>query len=322
MLAVMANSQARSSTNVQGILTMLAAVASFAVMDACIKRLVETYPAIQVTFLRGVASLPFLLGSVAVFGRWRDFIPQRWMLHVVRGVLAFIVLWLFVFSVKFLSLGDAYAIFMSAPLLITALSVPMLGERVGWRRWAAVLVGLAGVMVMLKPSSGGWISIGGLAALAAAFGYAVNAITIRILRHSDTGAATILWSLLVMTTLSGLGALPSWTDVHWNHFGWILIMGIAGALGQHFITSAFRCAAPSVIAPLEYTALAWAMVFDYVIWLVVPTAQMLVGATIIVASGIYVFRREKQSVQQRLGGRATDTEPPSVVVQSSATKDG
>ena len=283
----------RNPTNVQGILAMLAAVASFAVMDACIKRLVESYPAIQVTYLRGIASLPFLLAATAIFGRWRDLVPRRWILHLVRGVLAFIVLWLFVFSVKFLSLGDAYAIFMSAPLLITALSVPMLRERVGWRRWAAVVVGLLGVMIMLKPTGGGWISIGGLAALAAAFGYAINAITIRILKQSDTGAATILWSLLVMTVLSGLGAIPTWTPLQWHHVILIVVMGIAGAFGQHFITFAFRLATPSVIAPLEYTALAWAMVFDYFLWLVVPTTQMLVGATIIVSSGIYVFRRER-----------------------------
>ena len=285
--------EARTSTNVQGVLAMIAAVASFAVMDACMKRLVETYPSIQVTYLRGAASLPFLLAATAIFGRWRDLVPRRWMLHLVRGVLAFVVLWLFVFSVKFLSLGDAYAIFMSAPLLITALSVPMLRERVGWRRWVAVVVGLVGVMIMLKPSGGGWISVGGLAALAAALGYAFNAITIRILRQSDTGAATILWSLLVMTALSGLGAIPGWIALQAPHAGWIVVMGIAGAFGQYFITHAFRCAAPSVLAPLEYTALAWAMVFDYFLWLVVPTTQMLMGATIIVSSGIYVFRRER-----------------------------
>ena len=281
------------STHVRGVVAMLFATACFAVMDVCIKRLVESYPAVQVTFLRGVSSLPFLLGAIGMFGQWRDLKPHRWGLHVVRGALAFIVLWLFVFSVKFLSLGDAYAIFMSAPLLITALSMPILGEHVGWRRWIAVIVGLIGVFITIRPTGGGWLTIGGLAAFGAALGYAFNAITIRVLKQSDTGAATIVWALAILTLLSGLAAIPSWQPLRWEHWSWIAVLGIAGALGQHFITSAFRSAPPSVIAPLEYTALAWAMAFDFALWSVLPSSHMLVGASIIIASGVYVFRRER-----------------------------
>jgi drug/metabolite transporter (DMT)-like permease len=283
------------SGSLRGILSMLAAVAAFAIMDVSIKRLVETYPAIQVTFLRGFASIPFLLAGTALFGRWRDLIPRRWKLHVVRGVLAAAVLWLFVYAVKLLSLGDAYSIFMSAPLLITALSVPLLHERVGWRRWLAVIVGLIGVLVILKPSGNEWVSLGGLAAFAAALGYAVNAITIRILQRTDTGAATIIWSLLVLTLISGAFSISGWLPIRGQDAGWILSLGISGAMGQYLITYAFRSAAPSVLAPLEYTALAWGMLFDYLIWLTTPTNRMLVGASIIVASGLYVFHRERRA---------------------------
>jgi drug/metabolite transporter (DMT)-like permease len=117
------------SASLRGILSMLAAVAAFAIMDVSIERLVETYPAIQVTFLRGFASIPFLLAGTALFGRWSDLIPRRWKLHVVRGVLAAAVLWLFVYSVKLLSLGDAYSIFMvniSSPTRSVALRLPCL----------------------------------------------------------------------------------------------------------------------------------------------------------------------------------------------------
>jgi drug/metabolite transporter (DMT)-like permease len=283
------------SGSLRGILSMLAAVAAFAIMDVSIKRLVETYPAIQVTFLRGFASIPFLLAGTALFGRWSDLIPRRWKLHVVRGVLAAAVLWLFVYAVKLLSLGDAYSIFMSAPLLITALSVPLLHERVGWRRWLAVIVGLIGVLVILKPSGNQWVSLGGLAAFAAALGYAVNAITIRILQRTDTGAATIIWSLLVLTLISGAFSISGWLPIRVQDAGWILSLGVSGAMGQYLITYAFRSAAPSVLAPLEYTALAWGMLFDYLIWLTTPTNRMLVGASIIVASGLYVFRRERRA---------------------------
>jgi drug/metabolite transporter (DMT)-like permease len=281
------------TTNLRGILAMLAAVTTFAVMDVLLKRLVEEYPAIQVTFLRGAASLPLLLAANAAFGRWRDLIAKRWGLHVLRGFLSVTLLWCFVYAVSQLSLANAYTIFMSAPLLITALSVPMLGERVGWRQWLAVFVGLAGVIIVLKPTGTGLVTLGGLAALASAIGYALNAITIRILTRTDTSAATVFWSLCFLTIIAGLLAGTRWVPVLWEHWYLIVGLGITGAAGQYFITEAFRLAAPPVVAPLEYTALAWGMLFDWLLWATAPGLRMLVGAFIIVASGIYVINRER-----------------------------
>ena len=177
----------------------------------------------QVTFLRGAASLPFLLAANALFGRWRDLLAKRWHLHVIRGFLSVGLLWCFVYAMGQLSLANAYTIFMSAPLLIVALSVPMLGERVGWRQWLAVLAGLIGVIIVLKPTGAGLVTIGGLAALASAIGYAVSAITIRILTRTDSAAATVFWSLLFLTIISGLIASLRWVPVQWDH--WPLIVG-------------------------------------------------------------------------------------------------
>jgi drug/metabolite transporter (DMT)-like permease len=275
---------------------MFAAVATFSVMDVTMKHLVESYPSVQVTFLRGIASLPFLIAAVGVFGRWKDLIPQRWSLHLVRGLLSVVTLWGFIYAVSLLSLADAYTIFMSAPLLITALSVPLLGEHVGARRWVAVGVGLCGVIVVLKPSGAGLITIGGLAALASALGYALSALTIRILSRTDSGASTVVCALSIMTVISGALAIDGWIALQWQHWSWILGLGISGALGQYFITEAFRRAPPPVIAPLEYTALAWGMFFDWLIWTTAPSSRMLVGATIIIASGLYVIHRERFAV--------------------------
>jgi drug/metabolite transporter (DMT)-like permease len=281
------------TTNLRGILSMLAAVTTFAVMDVLLKRLVEEYPAIQVTFLRGAASLPLLLAANAIFGRWRDLVAKRWRLHLLRGFLSVALLWCFVYAVSQLSLANAYTIFMSAPLLITALSVPMLGERVGWRQWLAVFAGLAGVIIVLKPSGTGLVTIGGLAALASAIGYALNAITIRILTRTDSSAATVFWSLLFLTVISGLIASASWVPVRWDHWPMIVGLGITGAAGQYFITEAFRLAPPPVVAPLEYTALAWGMMFDWLLWATAPGVRTLIGAFVIVASGIYIINRER-----------------------------
>jgi drug/metabolite transporter (DMT)-like permease len=283
-----------ASSNLRGILSMFGAVAMFALMDVAMKRLVETYPAMQVSFLRGAASLPFLLAATGLFGRWRDLIPRRWSLHVVRGVLGVVVLWGFVYAVSILSLADAYSIFMSVPLLITALSVPMLGEHVGWRRWIAVAVGLAGVLVVLKPTSSSVVTLGGLAALASAFSYAVSSVTIRVLSRTDSAAATVVLSLAIVTLISGLLAITNWVPLRWEHWPWIAGVGIAGAIGQHFITEAFRRAPAGVIAPLEYTALMWGMTFDWLLWYAIPSARMLTGAAIIVGSGLYVIYRDRR----------------------------
>lgn len=277
---------------------MLAAVATFGVMDLGMKRLAETYPAMQVTFIRGAASLPFILLATAWFGRWRDLVPNRWGLHLLRGVLQVTTLYFFVFAVARLSLANAYAIFMSAPLLITALSVPFFGERVGWHRWLAVVAGMIGVLVVVRPGGagmefGGMAVLGGLAAIASAVAYALGALLIRVLQPTETSAATMFWALSLTAALAGVLALAGWVTVRWDHWGWITLMGFSGALGQHFLTEAFRVAAPSVIAPLEYTALAWGMLFDWLLWMTVPNARMLIGASIIVASGLYVIHRER-----------------------------
>ncbi|MDY6948877.1 MAG: DMT family transporter, partial [Pseudomonadota bacterium] len=282
----------------RGILFMLAAVAVFSVMDVSMKRLAETYPAMQVTFIRALASLPFIVLATAWFGRIQDFRANRWGLHLLRGVLQVTTLYFFVYAVRRLSLANAYTIFMSAPLLITALSVPFFGERVGWHRWLAVVAGMIGVLVVVRPSGAGMepgrmAALGALAAIAAAAAYALGALLIRVLQPTETSAATMFWALFLTACFAGVLCVAGWVPVLWDHWHWIAIIGLSGALGQHFLTEAFRLAAPSVVAPLEYTALAWGMTFDWLLWLTAPNARMLIGAGIIVASGLYVIHRER-----------------------------
>lgn len=276
---------------------MLTAVATFSVMDLSIKQLSAWYPEMQVTFLRGAASLPLLIVATLIQGKSRELIPHRWDLHLIRGVLGVLMLWLFVFAVKALSLADAYSLFMSAPLMMTALSVPLLKEHVGWRRWCAVLVGLIGVIVVLRPSGTNLITLGGLAALGSALGYAISALTIRILSRTDSGAATVIWSLVFITLISGAFCIAGWVPIQSVHLPWIVSLGVSGAIGQHLITRAFRAANPAVLAPLEYTALAWGMLFDWIFWATVPGSRMLVGASIIIASGLYVIHRERTTAR-------------------------
>lgn len=276
----------------RAVLVMLAAVALFALMDAGLKTLSERYPPFQVATLRGAASLPLVLAwSLATVG-WKPLLRVRWPLHVLRGVIGIAMMAAFVYALKRMPLSTAYTIFFVAPLLITAMSVPFLGERVGPRRWTAIGIGLLGVLVVLRPSGAGMISAAGLAVLLAAFGYAVSAITVRLLARSDSNQAMVVWLLALMALGAGLLAWPDWRPVRHDDAWLIAGIGVVGALGQYAITHAFRHGEASLLAPLEYTALVWGVLLDAFVWGVLPDSITWLGAGIIIASGLYLMRRE------------------------------
>ena len=280
----------------QGIVSMLAAAAFFAGMDAILKLFAGYYPPVQVSAMRGAASIPFVLLPLVLTGRLRELRPVRWPLHVLRGALGIIMLVTFVYAVRALSLANAYAVFLVAPLLIAALSVPILGERVDRKRWIAILVGLAGVLVMLRPSTAGFVSLGALAAFASATCYAVSAITSRVLLRTDTTVSIVFGFLVSLTVFAGILAWPGWVALRSDHWGWLAAMGVLGALGQHFIIDAFRHAPASVLAPFEYTALLWGALIDWFAWATLPTLNILIGGGIVVVTGVYLVRRERQPV--------------------------
>jgi drug/metabolite transporter (DMT)-like permease len=281
------------SSNLTGIVAMLAAVGLFALMDVVLKLLAPRYPPLQVAALRGAASLPlvaiWVLSSVGLPSLWR----VRWSLHLLRGALGLGMITSFTYALRSLPLSTAYTLFFVAPLLITALSVPVLGERVGPRRWSAIAIGLVGVLVVLRPSAEGMVTWAGLAVLAAAAGYAFSAITVRVLSRTDSTQSMVFWLLLMIGIGAGALAAPGWVPIQTSDWRLIAALGLSGALGQVAITEAFRRTEASVNAPLEYTALAWGVGFDALLWGVLPDRITWLGAAIIVASGLYLIRRER-----------------------------
>lgn len=276
----------------RGILAMLVAVAAFAVMDAAIKELVQTYTPWQVASLRGLMSIPFFLFGVAVAGQWRDLVPNRWTMHIVRGVIAVVMLLAFIYSVQELPLATAYGIFLSAPLLITALSAVVLREYVGWHRWAAIVCGLAGVIVILNPESTGIVTLAGLAAFSSALCYAVAALMIRRLSQTDATLSIGFSFIVIVSVVTGVAAYPNWAPLLMQHWPWFVALGASGAIGQYLLIYAFKQASATIIAPFEYTALLWGIAFDWALWSTAPTVRVLCGAGIVIASGLYVIYRE------------------------------
>jgi drug/metabolite transporter (DMT)-like permease len=289
------------SQRLRAVLLMLAAVAVFALMDAGLKTLSTHYPPFQVAALRGASSLPLVLAWALATVGGRALLQARWSLHLLRAVLGIAMMASFVYALRTLPLSTAYSIFFVAPLLITALSVPFLKEYVGPRRWTAIAIGLLGVLVVLRPSGegvlvGGVPSLAGLAVLLAALGYAISAITVRVLARTDSTQAMVVWLMALMALGAGALAAPGWVPLRLEHAWVIAGIGIGGALGQYAITEAFRLGEASLIAPLEYTALVWGVALDLALWGVLPDAVTWLGAGIIVASGLYLLHREKVHV--------------------------
>jgi len=286
----------------RGILSMLAAVAFFSFMDAQLKLLAAHYPPLQVSFLRGATSLPFVLLPILLRGRLARLRPVNVRLHLLRGVLSVVMLGSFVYAVRESSLATTYSIFMCAPLVVAALSAQMLGERVTRLQWTAIGVGLAGVLLMLRPEGAQWISIGSVAAVVAALCYSLAVITLRVLARTDTTESMVFSFTFLLAVGAGLLSIPGWTTVLLAHWPLLVGIGLFGSLGQHFITEAFRNAPASVVTPFEYTALLWGVLLDLVVWGVLPGAITLVGGAIVIGAGLFLIRREA-------GLRSRDDEP-------------
>jgi drug/metabolite transporter (DMT)-like permease len=272
---------------------MLAAVAAFSFMDALLKLLAAHYPPMQVAMLRGATSLPFTVLPVLLAGRLQELRPRRWRMHLLRGVLSVVVLGGFIYAVRVLSLANAYSVFLSAPLIVAALSVPVLKERINWRNWLAIIVGLGGVLIMLRPSASGLNMVGTLAALLGATAYACSALAVRVLTRTDTTVSVVFWTIGLMTVFTGAIAVPGWVAIEPAHWKWLLAMGLLAAIAQYLLTEAFRSAPPSVVVPFEYTALLWGMAIDRVVWHVSPSARVCCGGALVIASGLYLIWHER-----------------------------
>ncbi|RYF79859.1 MAG: DMT family transporter [Comamonadaceae bacterium] len=278
----------------RGIAAMLLACAFFACMDALLKTLAGHYPPLQVMALRGLTALPL----VCVYIAWRREAAGvfnrrlRWRLHLLRATLNMTMLVLFVYGLQTLGLAEAYTLAFVAPLLMVLIAVPMLGESVQPRHWWAIGLGFVGVLVALRPEQGAFLSMGAVAILVAAVCYALSNMLGRLISRTESSAALVFWTTAGMALGGSTLAAPNWVPIQPEHT-WVLAgLAISGFLGQMTIAEAFRHGQAAAIAPFEYSALAWALVLDWLFWHTVPDAWTLGGATIIVASGIYLVRGE------------------------------
>ncbi len=274
-----------------GIGLALLAFALFSSMDATIKWLSAGYPVHQMLFFNAA----FALVPVGLM-TWRagglsDLRTGRLGLHLLRGACGMIAAFSAFTAYSLMPLADAYAILFATPLLITVLSVPLLGETVRWRRWSAVLVGFAGVLVMLQPGSGSLDFAAGAAMLAASAS-ALSVVLVRKLAATETTASIAFYTnataAAVTACLLPFGFVPpSLADL-----ALMAVAGLSGGSAVMLLIAGYRRAQAAVVAPFQYSQMLWGVLLGFLVWGDVPAQAVVLGATIVVASGLYILYRE------------------------------
>jgi drug/metabolite transporter (DMT)-like permease len=275
-----------------GIVAILIGMFAVSIMDALAKWLGEGYPVAELVFFR---SLFALLPVFFIHWQQGDSIaslkPRWWFGHFLRAALSLGAIFTFFTGLRYLQLAEALSIVFAAPLFVTALSVPILGERVGPRRWAAVAFGFVGVLVMTRPGAETFRPEA-LYILAAALCYALSMLVTRRLARSDTTPAIMLSGICVALVVSGLALPFGWRTPVGADLWLFVLLGLVGGTGMYFMTQAYRYAPAAVIAPFDYTALLWGTLFGWLVWQELPGTNVWFGAAIVIASGLYIVHRE------------------------------
>ncbi|PWC33838.1 DMT family transporter [Azospirillum sp. TSO35-2] len=285
-----------------GIASMLASVLFFSMMNVLAKLLMDRFPVVEVMFFRSLFALLPVCLSIHLGTGFATTLRTRYPLgHMGRSLIGLTTMVAMFWSFHLLPLGDAIALNFAAPLFLTALSVPLLGEKVGIHRWSAVLVGFVGVLIIVRPS-GDVLNLGAMVALGGALTNALAMIAIRQLSRTEPPNTIVFYFTLLTTVLLGLALPFAWVTPDPLSWGLLLATGLLGGCGQLALTRAYSLAPAAVVAPLNYTALLLAVTFGWLLWNEVPTGTMAAGAAVVMASGLYILHRETRR-------RVTPTKP-------------
>jgi drug/metabolite transporter (DMT)-like permease len=275
-----------------GIVMMLLSVLLFSMNDALGKWLVATFSVFQILVVRGIAAI-LVVAPFVVRGGLEPFrqMPQP-ILQLARVGLSTAEVGCFYLSVRFLPLADAMTFYLAAPIFVTTMSALFLKERVGIYRWSAVLVGFVGVVMALQPSSDS-LSVGSLVALAGCFFFALVLIVTRQLRGTSN-VVMVSTQFAGSISLGLVGSLWGWTPMTGTDVALLLVLGVVAVLAFALMNLSLKLAPASVVVPFQYTLIVWAVIFGYLFFGDVPQTHTILGAAIIIASGLFIFLREQR----------------------------
>ncbi len=276
---------------VAGIGLMLGGIFMFALNDALGKWLVATYSVGQLLLLRSIAALIVLVPLIAREGISAFAAAPRPFVQLLRVLFATFEVACFYWALFYLPLADVMSFYLAGPIWVTAMSPMLLGERVGWRRWSAVLVGFIGVLIALKPTGAG-LSPAALVALAGSFSFSLLMMCTRLVR--GTSDVVLITTQTVGALIFGVVVAPfTWVTPSTADLGLLTLLGVTAMIAHMWVNRSLKLAPASVVVPYQYTTIVWAVLLGYLIFYDVPSAPMLIGVSIIIAAGIYIFLREQ-----------------------------
>jgi drug/metabolite transporter (DMT)-like permease len=272
----------------RGALYMLVAMFLLAALDATAKWLTADYPVTQIALSFFIGGLLLSAGLAPFNGGIKGLRTTQIGWHLLRAVFNLGTMLTYYYALRSMNLADAMAITFAAPCFMTILSVPLLGEKVGRRRWLATVVGLIGVVIIVRPSIDG-VDTPALLAVAAAVLYALMQITSRRLSATE-GSHTILFYYSIFGLIAVSTQVSAWPELRVEDLGTFCLIGIFGSAGLMCLSQACRYGEVSFLAPLEYSQLFWGVLFGILLWGEVPDFAVIVGIAIIVISGLYLLK--------------------------------
>jgi drug/metabolite transporter (DMT)-like permease len=286
------------TSNGRGAIFALIAYGIYSTHDVVVKFLGADYSPFQIVFFSTLLGFPIVTVMLMRDPEDGNLRPRHPWWTALRTASSVITTSSAFYAFSVLPMAQTYAIIFAAPLLITVLAIPILGERVGWRRSLAVAVGLLGVIVVLRPGSTEFAA-GHFAALAAAIFSAIASVVVRKIGRDERSPVLLLYPMMANFVLMAC-AMPfvyaPMSPVHLGGFALIALMGFAGAL---CVIVAYRAGSAVVVAPMQYSQILWAVIYGYVFFSERPDRNTAIGAAIIIASGVYVvFREEKPNVSR------------------------
>ena len=284
--------EAQQDQTVKGILTLILATLLFASQDAITKHLISSLSVVQLMFVRYCFFALFALIYATRKRRLGQVFQSSWpKLQILRGLLIAGEMALFAFTLRYLGIAEMHTIFACFPLIITVLSVPFLGEQVGWRRWFAVSIGFVGTLIIIQPGSGVFSPFA-LIALACAFMFAVyNIITRKVSREDSLETSLIYFGVVGFVT--SLLAVPFfWQAISNTEVMWLLAISIISIFSHLLLIRSLELAPAVILQPFNYFILVWAMIIGYSFYGEILETATLVGASLVIGSGVYIARRE------------------------------
>ena len=282
------------SSNVKGALLALIAFGLFSTHDVFIKTLGATYSPIQIVFFSVLLSFPLATIMLMRDAKPGTLVPVHpwWMVvrtigAVVTGVSAF-------YAFSTLPLTQTYAILFATPLLITVLSIPILGEKVRLPRWIAVIVGLAGVMVVLRPGTTD-LTLGHAAAIVAAFAGAFASIVVRKIGAEERTVVLLLYPMVANFIVMGIALFFVYQPMPGEHLAMLAVISVMAWIAGRFIIAAYQTGEAAIVAPMQYSQILWATAYGLIFFDETPDVYTGLGATIIIASGLFIVFRESTS---------------------------